>query len=229
MPATPRPASRPNLGSCVLLPDPVSPATTITWWSRIAAIRSSRRVVMGSDSGYASGRAPTMRSSVSRRAVAALARTDACSAARSASRAERRGRRDGALMTVVIEQSRAPCRPRPARFRGGWLRTRGRQTGGVPDEVDERLLAGAPDAAGLLDAERTERYLAHGRRLITRTNWEAARGFEITDGIVATVAAHAALLVAGFEPRTDPFRDVTSVIVHAGTFVTREAVPGPVS
>jgi Mlc titration factor MtfA (ptsG expression regulator) len=43
--------------------------------------------------------------------------------------------------------------------------------------------------------------------------------------IVALVPA--ALLVAGFEPRTEPFRDVTSVIVHAATIVTREVVAGP--
>ena len=36
-PSTPRPASRQSFGSCVLLPDPVSPATITTWWSRIAA------------------------------------------------------------------------------------------------------------------------------------------------------------------------------------------------
>ena len=36
-PRTPRPSSRQILGSWVVLPEPVSPATITTWWSRIAA------------------------------------------------------------------------------------------------------------------------------------------------------------------------------------------------
>jgi len=50
---------------------------------------------------------------------------------------------------------------------------------------------------------------------------------QVTNPIIDSIAAHAALLVAGFEQRTEPFRDVTSVIVHAGTFVTYDTVPGP--
>jgi hypothetical protein len=46
--------SRHSFGSWVLLPDPVSPATITTWWSRIAARSSSRRSVIGKLSGYAS-------------------------------------------------------------------------------------------------------------------------------------------------------------------------------
>ena len=48
--ATPRPISRQILGSCVDLPLPVSPQTTTTWCSRIAAAISSRRATTGSDS-----------------------------------------------------------------------------------------------------------------------------------------------------------------------------------
>ncbi len=97
----------------------------------------------------------------------------------------------------------------------------------MSDEVVERLHAVAPDAAHLLDEPARARYRSHAERLVRRTSWEAARGFAITDEIVAAVAAHAALLVAGFEPRTEPFRDVTSVIVHGGTIVNRDIVPGP--
>ncbi len=50
-PRTPRPSSRQIFGSWVVLPDPVSPATTTTWLSRIAASRSSRRALTGSSSG----------------------------------------------------------------------------------------------------------------------------------------------------------------------------------
>ncbi len=97
----------------------------------------------------------------------------------------------------------------------------------MSDEVVDRLVAAAPGAALLLDEPSRARYRAHAERLVRRTSWEAARGFTITDEIVAAIAAHAALLVAGFEPRTEPFRDVTSVIVHGGTIVNRDIVPGP--
>ena len=44
----PRPSSRQIFGSWVVLPDPVSPATTTTWWSRISAAISSRTAETGS-------------------------------------------------------------------------------------------------------------------------------------------------------------------------------------
>ena len=47
----PRPSSRQILGSWVVFPDPVSPATMTTWWSRIAAAMSSRRALTGSWGG----------------------------------------------------------------------------------------------------------------------------------------------------------------------------------
>ena len=50
-PRTPRPSSRAILGSCVVLPEPVSPATTTTWESRSAAAMSSRRAETGSSAG----------------------------------------------------------------------------------------------------------------------------------------------------------------------------------
>ena len=50
-PATPRPSSRQILGSWVVFPEPVSPATITTWWSLIAAAMSSLRWLTGSSSG----------------------------------------------------------------------------------------------------------------------------------------------------------------------------------
>jgi Mlc titration factor MtfA (ptsG expression regulator) len=97
----------------------------------------------------------------------------------------------------------------------------------VTDDLSMRLLGAAPRRVDALGRDDRARFLQHAARLVQRTNWEAARGFEVTDAIVDSIAAHAALLVAGFEPRTEPFRDVTSVIVHAGTFVTYDTVPGP--
>ena len=50
-PRTPRPSSRQILGSWVVLPEPVSPATITTWCSAIAFLISSRRWLIGSSSG----------------------------------------------------------------------------------------------------------------------------------------------------------------------------------
>ncbi len=50
-PRTPRPSSRQILGIWVVLPEPVSPAMTTTWWSRMASAMSSRRCETGSSSG----------------------------------------------------------------------------------------------------------------------------------------------------------------------------------
>ena len=46
-PATPRPISRQIFGNWVDLPEPVSPQTITTWWSRMAAAMSSRRAEIG--------------------------------------------------------------------------------------------------------------------------------------------------------------------------------------
>ena len=46
-PVIPRPASIASLGNCVVLPEPVSPATIMTWWSIIACTKSSARWLTG--------------------------------------------------------------------------------------------------------------------------------------------------------------------------------------
>ena len=51
IPRTPRPSSRQILGIWVVFPEPVSPATITTWWSRMAAAMSSRRALTGSSAG----------------------------------------------------------------------------------------------------------------------------------------------------------------------------------
>ncbi len=47
----PRPSASAIFGSCVVLPEPVSPQTITTWCARMAAMISSRRAETGSDSG----------------------------------------------------------------------------------------------------------------------------------------------------------------------------------
>src|SRR5665648_351969 len=50
-PSRPRPSSSRILGIWVVFPEPVSPATITTWWSRMAAAMSARRAETGSSSG----------------------------------------------------------------------------------------------------------------------------------------------------------------------------------
>ena len=50
-PRVPRPASRQIFGSCVVLPEPVSPQTITTGCARIAAAISSARWATGSSGG----------------------------------------------------------------------------------------------------------------------------------------------------------------------------------
>jgi Mlc titration factor MtfA (ptsG expression regulator) len=97
----------------------------------------------------------------------------------------------------------------------------------VAADLPTRLQHAAPRVADALEPEAHARMIEHAVRLVQRVKWEAARGFAVSDAIVDSIAAHAAVLAAGFEPRTEPFRDVTSVIVHGGTIVTHETVPGP--
>src|SRR6478735_1093385 len=51
-PRSPRPAARHIFGICVVLPEPVSPASTSTWLFWMAVTISSARPLMGSSGGY---------------------------------------------------------------------------------------------------------------------------------------------------------------------------------
>lgn len=107
---------------------------------------------------------------------------------------------------------------------------RSRQTGRV-EAVDELIRALAPPLVAALPEQLREQHAEHARRLVERVAWETARGFEVDsaqlDRMAALVASHAALVVAGFSPATQPYRDVTSVVLHRGTIVSREPRPGP--
>lgn len=56
-------------------------------------------------------------------------------------------------------------------------------------------------------------------RFVGRTRWEAARGFELTQEVVVTIAASAGLLALGLD--RDCYRHVRAVVVHQRTFVNR--------
>lgn len=77
-------------------------------------------------------------------------------------------------------------------------------------------------------ADDRRRYDWHRADLKRRVHWEGARGVEVTESMIDTVADHAAVLAAGFEPGDVPFYLVTSVVLHDGTYVSHEPQPGPV-
>jgi Mlc titration factor MtfA (ptsG expression regulator) len=83
------------------------------------------------------------------------------------------------------------------------------------------------EAPWLTDEDR-ERYEWHRNDLRQRVNWEAARGVALTERMVDTVAAHAALLVAGYRPKEAPFHLVTAVIFRDGVYLDRSERAGPV-
>ncbi len=97
----------------------------------------------------------------------------------------------------------------------------------MSDDVMSNLIQAGPAALRRLSDDERARYEIHAERLIERVSWEGTRDVAVSERMITTVAAHAALLAAGFGPRTDPFRHVTSVVIHPRTIVSREVRPGP--
>lgn len=71
-------------------------------------------------------------------------------------------------------------------------------------------------------------FVSHARRLVDRASWEGSRDFTVTGAMVHAVAAHAALLTAGFGEHTDPFRNVAAVVLHGRSIVLRGPRPSAV-
>ena len=94
--------------------------------------------------------------------------------------------------------------------------------------TDAQLIAAAPAEFHRLTPAEQDRHLGHARRLVRQARWEGARDVEVTDAMILTVAAHAAVLAAGFELHTEPFLYVRSIVFHGRTIVTRGHRPGPV-
>jgi hypothetical protein len=63
--------------------------------------------------------------------------------------------------------------------------------------------------------------------LVPAVRWEAARGFELTDEIVATIAVQACVLILGLD--SDYFAKVRTVIVHPRQFTIRGPRPSPIA
>lgn len=83
------------------------------------------------------------------------------------------------------------------------------------------------------DLDREERALlgADIEWMIRTKHWEAARGFELTQDVVVSIAAHASLLILGLDRRA--YRDVRAVVVHPSTITQRgprsTTIPGVVA
>jgi MtfA peptidase len=94
----------------------------------------------------------------------------------------------------------------------------------------EAVADGLPQWSQLDDEER-RRAGALVERFTRSWHWEAARGFELTQEVVITVAASAAVLGLGLD--IDVWRHVRAVVVHPRTFTQTGArattVPGVVA
>ena len=90
------------------------------------------------------------------------------------------------------------------------------------DVVDERV-----PHLGLLDVDERARLEDRALRLVAGKRWEPANGFELTDDIVVTIAAQAAMIA--LELADDAYRNVGSILVHPTTVVltgARSVAPG---
>jgi Mlc titration factor MtfA (ptsG expression regulator) len=68
----------------------------------------------------------------------------------------------------------------------------------------------------LFDDDELARLGEGVERLVRRKHWEAARGFDLSQEVVITIAANAALLAIGLD--RDCYRHVRAVVIHPRTF-----------
>lgn len=83
----------------------------------------------------------------------------------------------------------------------------------------EQIAAATVPQWSLLDEHERALLSERVERFVRRTRWEAARGFELTQEVVVTIAANAGLLAIGLD--RDCYRHVRAVVVHSRTFVSR--------
>src|SRR3954466_14393049 len=77
----------------------------------------------------------------------------------------------------------------------------------------------------LLDDDEQHRLLQIAGELLSRKRWEAASGFRLDATVRVGIAAQAALLVR--ELGIEQYRQVSAIVVHPSTVVTRGVRPGP--
>src|SRR3546814_13771960 len=63
--------------------------------------------------------------------------------------------------------------------------------------------------------------------MIRTKHWEAARGFDLTQEVVVSIAVPAALLILEIRPRA--YRDVRAFILHSSTLTTTATRAAPIS
>lgn len=73
----------------------------------------------------------------------------------------------------------------------------------------------------LFGVDELERLRSLVARFVHETDWEAARGMELTDEVRVVIAAQACVLLLGLE--IDEYFDVSSIIVHRSTVKLRGA------
>lgn len=87
---------------------------------------------------------------------------------------------------------------------------------GFPEEWRSIVAARLP-GWDHLDADERASLELRTLDLLADTTWEAARGFELTDEMMVTIASEAARLIVGL--RRDAYRLVSAIIVHPTTVV----------
>ena len=98
--------------------------------------------------------------------------------------------------------------------RVGWRRRRQEWLDGWDAVAAERL----DHWADLDDEERARLGELIGWMVRTK-HWEAARDFALTQEVVVSIAAHAALVILGLDRRV--YRDVRAIVVHPATITQR--------
>lgn len=97
----------------------------------------------------------------------------------------------------------------------GWLRARFGSAPAVFDDAWDPLLQREFSQWSTFTATELERMRMLIARFVAETDWEAARGMDLTEQVKVIIAAQACVLLLGLE--IDEYFDVSSVIVHRST------------
>ena len=89
----------------------------------------------------------------------------------------------------------------------------------LPDRWEQTVRSGVA-YWNVLDESEQQRLADLAEYLVANKRWEAAKGFDLTDEVIVTIAFQAAVLVLGLD--TEYFGKVTTIIIHPTTF----AIPG---
>lgn len=106
-----------------------------------------------------------------------------------------------------------------------WRRS---STDSTPDEAAiEAIVDANVGIAARFGPALRERLFEHVDELLRSKRWEAISGYELTDEMLVTVAANAAIPVLSFD--TWPYRQVKSIIIRPSAVVSSGVRSGPVA